>query len=83
MSLRSRLLRLERNMVDAGCPGCRDRRGRIVLLTARRQPDGKVVVQEQEPQPCVHCGQVPEQIIEVIEIIVDEPAGPSACETSS
>lgn len=30
MSLRTRLQRLERNTVDAGCPVCRDRRGLIV-----------------------------------------------------
>ncbi|HEY7159180.1 MAG TPA: hypothetical protein VH575_34870 [Gemmataceae bacterium] len=73
MSLRTRLQRLERKVVDPGCPACRDRRGRIVFVMAQRLPDGTVVPQEEEPQPCARCGQVPEQIIEVIETVVDEP----------
>ena len=71
MNLRARLQRLERNTVDAGCLACRDRRGRIVLLTAERLPDGAVVAVEEEPQPCTRCGQIPEQIIEVVESVVD------------
>jgi hypothetical protein len=71
MSLRTRLQRLERNTADAGCPACRDRRGRIVLLTAERLPDGTVVAVENEPQACTRCGQIPEQIIQIIESVVD------------
>jgi hypothetical protein len=71
MSLRTRLQRLERNTVDEGCPACRDRRGRIVLLTARQLPDGMVVPVEDPPRPCARCGQVPEQIIKIIESVVD------------
>ena len=72
MKLHARLRRLERTTVDAGCPACRERRGRIVLLTGQRLPDGTLAPVEDEPMPCVRCGQVPEQIIEVIEGI--EPA---------
>ena len=72
MKLHARLRRLERTTVDADCPACRERRGWTVLLTARRLPDGTVAPVEGEPQPCVRCGQVPEQIIEVVEVI--EPA---------
>ncbi len=75
MSLRTRLQRLERNAVDAGCPACRDRRGRIVWVTAQRLSDGTVVAEEAELQPCARCGQVPEQIIEVVECVVDTPTG--------
>lgn len=70
MSLRTRLQRLERHTVDAGCPACRDRRGRAVLLTARQLPDRTLVSVDEEPQPCARCGQVPEQIIEIVETIV-------------
>jgi hypothetical protein len=73
MSLRTRLQRLERNTADAGCPACRDRRGRIVLLRAEQQPDGTVAVVEGEPAPCTLCGQVPKQIIEVVETVVEAP----------
>ena len=52
MSLRTRLRRLERNTVAEGCPACRDRRGRIVWLTAERLADGTVVAVEKEPQAC-------------------------------
>ena len=72
MNLRARLQRLERTTVVAGCPACRERRGRTVLLTARRLPDGTVPLVDGEPRPCVRCGQIPEQIIEVVEVI--EPA---------
>jgi hypothetical protein len=75
MSLRTRLQRLERNTVDRGCPACRDRRGKTVFLTAEQLPDGTVVAVEDEPQPCARCGQVPEQIIEVIESVVESPSG--------
>ena len=75
MSLRTRLRRLEQTQMDAGCPACCDRRGRIVLLTARRLPDGTVVSADDEPQPCARCGQVPEQIIEVVETVVSERTG--------
>ena len=60
MSLRTRLRRLERNTVAEGCPACRDRRGRIVWLTAERLPDGTIVTRENEPQACTVCGQIPE-----------------------
>jgi hypothetical protein len=72
MSLRARLQRLERRKIEIGCPACRDRRGRIALVTARRLPDGTVVAEEGEPQPCARCGQVPEQIIEVVKSVVGE-----------
>jgi hypothetical protein len=72
MNLRARLRRLERTTIVAGCPACRERRGRTVLLTARGLPDGTLAPGEDEPQPCVSCGQIPEQIIKVLEVI--EPA---------
>jgi hypothetical protein len=78
MSLRTRLQRLERNTIDAGCPACRDRRGRIVFLTAERLPDGTVAVVEGEPAPCALCGEVPEKIIEVVERVVEAPTSESS-----
>ena len=70
MNLRTRLQRLERLKINTGCPACRDRRGRAVFLTARQLPDGTVVPVDEEPKPCARCGQVPEQIIEIVEVIV-------------
>jgi hypothetical protein len=73
MNLRARQKGLERNTVDAGCPTCRDRRGRIVLRTAEPLPDGTVVWDQDEPQPCQRCGQISEQVIEVIMSAVKSP----------
>lgn len=75
MKLRARLKRLERNTLDAGCPACRDRLGRIALRIVERLPDGTVTVHAEGPQPCVQCGQIPEQVIEVIESVVESPTG--------
>jgi hypothetical protein len=81
MNLRTRLQRLEQRAGGVGgCPACRDRRGRIVLVTAQRLPDGTVVADEDGPQPCARCGQVPEQIIEVVETVVDESTGAAESE---
>jgi DNA-directed RNA polymerase subunit RPC12/RpoP len=71
MRLRTRLQKLERSRTFAGCPGCRHRRV-IVLRTCTPLPDGSVVWDVDEPQPCARCGQIPEQIIEMILSVVDE-----------
>ena len=71
MSLRTRLQRLERNTVDVGCPVCRDRRGRVALRIVERLPDGALAVRSEGPQPCVQCGQIPEQIMKVVETVVE------------
>lgn len=75
MSLRTRLQQLERYTVDRGCPACRDRRGRVVWVTAQRLPDGTVVVEKTELQPCARCGQVPEQVIVVVEEVAEARTG--------
>lgn len=78
MRLRTRLQRPEQKKVDGGCPACRDRRGRIVLLTAEQLPDGTVTLVDGQPTPCACCGQVPEHIIEVIESVVETPTAQAA-----
>jgi hypothetical protein len=71
MSLRMRLQRLEQNDVDAGCPACRDRQGRIALRIVERRPDGTLAAHSEELLPCVQCGEIPEQVVEVIETAVE------------
>ncbi len=71
MSLRTRLRRLEQGVGDTDCPACRHRR-RILTRTATPLPDGSVVWDQNEPQPCTRCGQVAEQIIEIILPAVNE-----------
>ena len=66
MKLSNRLRRLEHRVGDPGCPACRDRRGRNVWVTSRRNPDGSTTTLESEPAPCKQCGAVPEFIIEFV-----------------
>jgi hypothetical protein len=70
MRLSGRLHRLERRVGDTGCPACRDRRGRVVLVTSRSLPDGKTEPQGDWPPPCERCGEVPEQVVEIVETVV-------------
>jgi hypothetical protein len=50
--LNARLQRLERRVVDPGCPGCRERRGFNVLVNAHRLPDGTLAYpNDDEPKP--------------------------------
>ena len=72
MSLLTRLRKLERAAGgrDAGCRACRDRRGYIVIGTARRLPDGTTAPEGDWPAPCEACGDFPEQIIEIVHTLV-------------
>jgi hypothetical protein len=69
--LDARLRRLECMTSVLGCPACEDRRGRLWIRTSRQQPDGTVIHGGDAPVPCVHCGLVPEQILEIIEVVVE------------
>jgi hypothetical protein len=83
MRLHNRLSCLEQREPDPGCQGCRERRGRIVMVVADRQADGSVVLRDQEPEECARCGIVPEYVVKVIVVVVggpdrsDEPLGGS------
>jgi hypothetical protein len=65
MNLHNRLRRLEQ-AVGTGCPACRDRRG-VVVVRRRRQG---MSLPWDEPAPCPRCGEVPEQILEIEEVVV-------------
>jgi hypothetical protein len=69
MRIRGRLARLERR-VGTGCPDCRHRRGHSVLQIGRQVPDGTVRWVTEAPWPCARCGQGPEEVIEVVEVII-------------
>ncbi len=71
MSIRARLTRLERSVGDAACPACRDRRGRVVKRTGRELADGTVRLEEPGPAPCPRCGEVPEEVVTIIEVVVE------------
>jgi hypothetical protein len=69
--LSTRLLRLEQRVVDPGCPGRRDRRGRPVLVNVQELPDGTVTYpDDDEPKPCEQCGEIPEVITTIIMQVV-------------
>jgi hypothetical protein len=67
--LDGRLRRLEA-AVPAGCPACRDRRGRELLHIRRQNLDGTCSSVNGEPLPCERCGNVPEELIEMVEVVV-------------
>jgi hypothetical protein len=63
MRLRGRLRNVEtsarrQGLLPVGCPECRERRGRHVLVDV----DQGLA----EPAPCPRCGTVPEFVIEVV-----------------
>jgi hypothetical protein len=66
MRLRTRLHMLELRVGPLGCPACRDRRGRQLLLDVTQLSDGTILPAPDQPPPCAKCGQVPEFLIEVV-----------------
>ena len=66
-----------------GCPAYSDRRGRIVMVTAQRLPDGSMTHPKGEPGPCERCGIVPEFIIEIVETVADGQTSEQAVASSS
>jgi hypothetical protein len=66
MTLRARLHRLETNLPDHGCPGCQDRRGRVVTVESQRQADHSITLLQPLPPDCTLCGERPELILEIV-----------------
>jgi hypothetical protein len=54
---------------EAGCPACQDRR-KVSVFVRGRKDDGDVVWDGEVPSPCAVCGEVPEEVIEIVEQIV-------------
>jgi hypothetical protein len=69
MRISGRLSRLERR-VGTGCLDCRHRRGYAFVHISRQAPDGSAHGEKEAPRPCSRCGQVPEEVIEVVEVMV-------------
>ena len=70
-NLGARLRRLEQGVGPAGCPACRDRRGLSFPWTCQELPDGTRVPKRDPPPPCTACGEIPEEIVEIIEVVVE------------
>jgi hypothetical protein len=68
VSLSNRLDKLER-VTPPVCPACADRRGLVVLATVG--PGGRTDNTPPPPPPCELCGETPEQIIEIEEVVVE------------
>ena len=73
MRLQYRLKRLEQCLGrrEGDCPACRDRRGLVVVVGSRRLPDGTTTAKGEWPALCETCGEVPEQLIEIVEAVVE------------
>ena len=65
--MHNRLRRLEQTVPELGCPACRGRRGRIVMIRAKRLPDDTLAYPDGRPAPCERCGKVPEFVVEIVE----------------
>jgi hypothetical protein len=76
MNLRGRINRLaaaarrQGLWLEGRCPACRDRRGRVVLVSGRLGDDGAVAWKRELPPACAVCGEVSEDIIEIVDQIV-------------
>ena len=76
MRLRARLQRLERDKgTDRSCPACRPRRGLTALVDVTPMPEGMVADAADAPMPCERRGVVPESVIEIVEVVIESPAG--------
>ncbi len=77
MSLRGRVNRLvaaarrQGLSPGAGCPACRERRNVTVIMRGREDDAGEMAWAGEGPSPCAACGQVPEEVIEVVEQVVE------------
>jgi hypothetical protein len=74
MSIHRRLRRLDRHGDDRRCgPDCPPSWGRILRQDG---PEGEPVVREAlgSDQPCPRCGRPAEQVEDLTEIVVDDPA---------
>ena len=66
------LRRLQKKLpADPGCPACRHRQGRIVMVEAERRPDASVVLRDQEPAACNQWGIVPEIVVMVYRSVAE------------
>jgi hypothetical protein len=55
---------------EAGCPACRDRRKESVVVRGRSGDNGEVNWDWEGPPPCAVCGEVTEEVVEIIEQVV-------------
>lgn len=80
MRIRAILAKLERRLGAGDCPFCRSRRRDTVLMAAEPLPSETSNALEAYPAPCPRCGNIPEQVIELAEVILDAEARPDLCD---
>jgi hypothetical protein len=61
----------EESVGPAGCPACHRRRGRSFIRSSHELPDGTRIPHRELPPSCPACGEVPEQIVEIVEVMVE------------
>jgi hypothetical protein len=71
-------LRRPEAAVPVGCRARSDRRRSALLHIHPQNPDGTISSETDDPQPCERCGEVPEEIIEIVDVLVEthEAASP-------
>lgn len=72
MRLHHRLRRPERVVGTPACPACPGRRDGHVLLISRQLLDGTVLREASYPTACDVCGALPENVIEVVEVVIEQ-----------
>ena len=80
MRIRAILAKLERRLGVGGCPCCRSRRHDTLLVAAEPTQDEINTALEAYPDPCPRCGDIPEQVIELTEVVVAAEARPALCD---
>jgi hypothetical protein len=75
MRIRARLQRLEKTCpIDRVCPACRHRREDVVRAIIQQNDDGTTTEPEGLPAPCAHCGESPEKVLAIVEVVVESPS---------
>jgi len=83
VNLNHRLRRLERDLGRPGaCPACRDRRGGTVLVGVEERPDGTFQDLDAYPATCARCGEIPERVIRLVELLAECPPGTASLSLS-
>ena len=80
MRIRAILTKLERRLGVGGCPHCRLRRRDTVLVAVEPTQEGMNTAPEAYPAHCLRCGDIPEQVVELTEVVVAADVRPALCD---
>jgi hypothetical protein len=66
--------REQNKAIDRACPVCCERLGLITIVEVTPRTDGLLAYGIDVTKPCEHCGVVPESIIEIVDVVVENRA---------